>query len=1089
MKLTIGNLLKRKTSIIIGLVLLLIVVIALTSMRSVSIPDDVKAEQKKLPKKLDFNIHVKPILSDKCFSCHGPDKNTRKADLRLDTEEGAYAALKAGGGKVIVPGSIGRSEFVHRILTDEAEILMPPATSNLSLTAAEKATLIEWIDQGAEYKKHWAFIAPKKPAVPNIIDAGWKANNPIDKFVQATLETKGYAPSAEADKERLIRRVTLDLTGLPPTVEEIDAFVNDKSADAYDKLVNRLLSTDAYAERMAMDWMDVSRYADSHGMHADGWRMMWPWRDWVIKSFKENMPYDQFGTWQIAGDMLPNATQEQILATAFNRNHPMTSEGGVIDEEFRLKYVFDRANTVGTAFMALTMECSQCHDHKFDPISQKDYYSLTAFFNNVREVGMTGDDGNIGPMLLLTNDSAKQQLNIYNKSFVEKYNQIRLSEKEVQNINMYANNAPLPEAETKAPAIHVAFENFQPSSKMFYDNKTKKIDNLSNAYITGKGQLAAGKKGSAVVFVDEFDEVIVENTGTYEMNNPFSGAMWINTSKKEKGKTQTLIGNSDDKNRNWRGWDFFLNEQNQLSLRLIHSLPSNMVQVTTKNAININAWTHVGFSYDGLGKAEGIKIFVNGQPVKMTIDHDYLYKTIITKHLYNPKVVENNLKVGKSYRSFTGDNGIFKGMIDELYIYKRVIGSGEVMRLYNPEAALTKEMEKEQQLLLNPAYQTLQQQARELIGSKLKVVNNVPEIMVMEEMKQPRVTHVLDRGQYDAPKEVVTPNTPSSLLKFDEKKFSKDRLGLSKWLFDPANPLTARVTVNRYWQMIFGKGLVKSTHDFGNQGNLPTHPELLDWLAVTFMENKWNVKELLKLIVTSATYKQSSVASAKMLEQDPENMYLARGAKYRLSAEAIRDNALAISGLLVKKVGGESVKPYQPEGLWKEKSNFSYLLVDYVQGHGDDLYRRTMYTFIRRTSPPPSLVAFDATSREFCTVKRESTNTPLQALVLLNDPQYVEASRVLAVKLQKDAGDDLNKQIELLYRLTTSRKPKDSEREILSKLYNAQYNRFSKNSSDADKLLAIGEYPLVSGVNRTKTAALTIVCNTMLNHDECYIKR
>jgi hypothetical protein len=1061
-------------------------VIFIISCNSTSVPDDVKKQTAIAPETIDYNLHVKPILSDRCFSCHGPDKNTRKADLRLDTEEGARAALKSGNGKAIVPGSLGKSELVHRILSDDPVKMMPPSNSNLYLSPFEKAVLVKWVEQGAAYKKHWAFIPPVKPEIPKTKNSNWIAYNPIDYFIQSTLESKGLTPSPIADKERLIRRVTLDLTGLPPTIEEIDAFVNDKAPNAYQKLVDRLLATDAYAERMAMDWMDVARYADSHGMHADGWRYMWPWRDWVIKAFKENMPYDKFSTWQIAGDMLPNATREQILATAFNRNHPMTAEGGAIDEEFRLKYVFDRANTIGTAFLALTLECSQCHDHKFDPLSQKDYYSFTSFFNNVKELGMTGDDGNYGPMLLLTNDSTEKQLQFINTGYQSNYKQLKLSEKEIADIKNYITQT---KTSTNSTAdIYLAFEKLTNISKPSDKQKVFKIDNSKSGYVVGDGVLKPGKNGNAIFFANEFDQVVLSKTGNYEANEPFAAAAWINTTKKEKGQTQTIIGNSQDKNEFWRGWDFFLDTANRVSVRLIHSLPHNYIQVTTNETVNLKTWTHLAFTYDGFANAEGISIFINGKKVPVQVEYDRLYKTIKKNKPTDHPPMQQDVVLGKSYRTFTGDNGIFKGMMDDVYLWSRQVSSLEIYKAYNASLLPSVEMQKHHAAIQSPSYQAAAKETRQLIGKKIQLLTPVPEIMVMEEMKQPRKTHVLQRGQYDMPAEPVVPATPAAVLNFDSK-YPRNRLGLSQWLFDERNPLTARVTVNRYWQMFFGRGLVKTTHDFGNQGNMPTHPELLDWLAVNFREEGWDVKKLVKLIVTSATYMQNSHASKQLQETDPENIYLARGPKFRLSAETIRDNALAVSGLLVKKVGGESVKPYQPEGLWKEKSNFSFMLLEYIQGKGDDLYRRTMYSFIRRTSPPPSLLAFDAGARDVCTVKREATNTPLQALVLLNDVQYVEAARVLAVRLQKEAGADVTKQIELLFRLTTSRKPKADETTQLTQLYTAQLEKFRKNPAAASKLLSQGEYPVANGIDRIKTAALTIVSSTMLNHDECYTKR
>ncbi|QHT68524.1 DUF1553 domain-containing protein [Rhodocytophaga rosea] len=1063
--------------------LLLIVLAALYGCNQVTIPENIAQAKQNLPDKIDFNLHVKPILSDRCFACHGPDKNKREEDLRLDIAEGAFAALKSGHGKAIVPGSLHNSEVVRRILSENPEERMPPASSNLSLTPEESATLIKWIEQGAEYKPHWAFIPPTKPEVPLAKNKSWKSNNPIDNFVQATLENKNLSPAPEADKERLLRRVTMDLTGLPPTIAEIDAFLTDNSPDAYEKVVDRLLTTDAFAERMAMEWMDVARYADSHGMHADGWRMMWPWRDWVIKAFKNNMPYDQFSTWQIAGDLLPNATKEQILATAFNRNHPMTAEGGVIDEEFRLKYVFDRTSTIGTAFLALTVECAQCHDHKFDPISQKDYYSLSAFFNNVKELGMTGDDGNYGPMLLLPDETTEKKLAALDKQIQDKEKEIELSAEKADQIHQFISNKyPAPES----PAAYLPFDKTATTTRK-EGEKELIIDGSPQCYSSGTPELVNGKRGKALLFNDEYDEVFLKKVGAYEMNEAFSVGMWINTSKLEKGKTQTLIGNTGNKNNFWRGWEFYLDTANHLSVRLIHSLPHNYLHVSTLESIPLDTWTHVAFTYEGSGKASGVKLYMNGEKVSTANNYDRLYKTIRTiddvKHLAQ----ERPLKIGKSYRVFTGEYGIFKGMIDEVSLFNRQISTFEIKKLVKPEAQPEGSSAQEYLTFRNSHYQALQQELKELRHDRIKAINQVPEIMVMEEMKQTRPAFVLNRGQYDSPKEKVNPATPQSVMSFPEN-LPKNRLGLSKWLFDARNPLTARVTVNRYWQLFFGQGLVKTSHDFGNQGNLPSHPELLDWLAITFRESGWDVKKLMKLIAMSATYRQNSRADKQLLETDPDNKFLARGPKYRLPAEMIRDNALAASGLLVRWVGGESVKPYQPEGLWTEKNNFSHMLFDYVPSKGDSLYRRSMYSFIRRTSPHPAMVAFDATARDVCMVKRETTNTPLQALVLLNDPQFVEAARVMAIRLQKE-GDELEQQLELAFRLTTGRKPKEKEIEVLKQLYQSQYTQFTHNTNQAEELLGVGEYKQEDGIDKAKTAALAMVASTLFNHDESYMKR
>ena len=1046
------------------------------------LPIDVEDAYSNLPETIDFNFHVKPILSDRCFSCHGPDENTRKAGLRLDREEEAFSKL-VSGERAFVSNKPGSSASVHRILSKDPEVQMPPPESNLSLSATEKALIIKWIEQGAEWKRHWAFAKPEKPKLV-ISDKTWIAHNEVDNFIHQRLKPKGFQPSPQADKERLLRRVSMDLTGLPPTINELNSFLKDDSPDTYEKVVDRLLQTDANAERLAVDWMDISRYADSHGLHADGWRLMWPWRDWVINAFKKNMPYDQFVTWQLAGDLMPNASKEQKLATAFNRNHPMTAEGGAIEEEFRLNYVWDRAETVGTALMGLTVACARCHDHKFDPISQKDYYQLTAFFNNVKELGMTGDDGNYGPMLALPSAETEGKLKGIEKSINEKEQQLKLTKKELADLETYI--AKLPWEATKTGLLgHYPFEKVTKQGNKFI------VDNTSNATSSKSPEIVQGKKGNALIFTGEYDEVYLNNIPNFEWTDTFSASLWMNTSKREKLKTQTLLGTSGEKNNFWRGWDFYLDSLNYLNARLIHSLPHNYIHIKSKDSIKTNEWKHVAFSYDGSGKAKGLSLFMNGKKAETEVGYDNLYKSIKTVRSAVHTVYTQPVKVAKSYRGFTGENGIFKGAIDDIRMYSKALTLLEVGLLAETDN-LTKRPEKElvidYKINQSPKVKKIENELKELRDDWLALMMPVMEVMVMEEMPKSRQAYAYNRGDYTQPIYEVDANTPEMLPAFSDE-YPRNRLGLSKWLFSKDNPLTARVTVNRYWQMLFGKGLVGTPQDFGVQGALPTHPELIDWLAVDFMESGWNIKALLKTMVMSHTYRQSSQASPEMREKDPNNTYLARSNSYRLPAEMIRDNALAASGLLVHQVGGESVKPYQPGKLWIEKNSFSHKLLNYIESQGDSLYRRGLYTFIRRTSPHPAMTAFDAPNREVCTVQRENTNTPLQALVLMNDTQFVEASKILAARMQKEGGNSLDEQIAYGFRLAISRYPKEEEKAILKEIYTAQKNRFKKAPKEASQLLSVGKKEIDNTLDKIKTAALTMVANTMLNHDEAYMKR
>lgn len=1047
------------------------------------LPSEIAEAYLQTPERVDFNFHIRPILSDRCFSCHGPDEKSRKANLRLDLEEAAFKKLKSGNGYALVKGKPFKSELIDRILSTDPEICMPIPESNLTLNDQEKAVLFKWVEQGAKWKDHWAFTPPVSISPPKL-DGDWTVQNPIDQFVGEKLALEGLKPSPKAEKEVLLRRVSLDLTGLAPSLEEIDDFLADDSPEAFEKVVDRLLESSDFGERMAMDWMDLSRYADSHGMHADGWREMWQWRDWVINAFNDNMPYEQFVSWQLAGDLLPDASQEQKLATAFNRNHPMTAEGGVIEEEFRLGYVFDRAETMSTAFMGLTLACAKCHDHKFDPISQEEYYQTAAFFNNVKELGMTGDDGNYGPMLLMADAETKKNIKELENKIQDQAEQVALTEKELlANIEFIKQ---LPNRGLKEEALaYVGFERINPLPKR---KGQFAIDGNQNYTTRVDQQLQEGKVGQARQFTGDYDESYIHGkTGIFELYDSYSAAAWINTTKQDSNKTQVILGTAGDKNNFWRGWDFYLESDNRLSVRLIHSLPHNYLHIKSETAIPLKEWQHVAFTYDGSAKAEGLKLYINGKLASSSIEYDHLYRSIHPVSSGANLKQERAVRIGKSYRAFTGENGIFKGWIDEVYLFGRSLFEAEIARLADQDTADEAHL-KLIQARQEKNYQKEVEALKELKKSYLSLLDPIPEVMVMEEMKTPRSMFVYNRGEYSSPSHEVKAATPEAILAFPQD-FPKNRLGLAQWLFSEEHPLTARVTVNRYWQLIFGRGIVNTPQDFGIQGALPSHPELLDWLALEFINSGWDLKQLLKTIVMSATYQQSSKKTEVLLEKDPENIWLARGPSYRLSAEMIRDNALSASGLLVKQIGGQSVRPYQPKGLWIDKGNFSYKLLRYKETRGDSLYRRSLYTFVKRTSPHPAMTVFDAPNRDVCTVKRERTNTPLQALVLLNDPQFVEAARVLAQRIQKEAPNELETQLVQAFRLITSRQPRSEELAIFEKMYIQQLSRFQNNREDASAFLEVGDYPFDEELDPLKTAALAMVASTMLNHDEAYMKR
>jgi len=1059
-----------------------------------ALPEEVEAAYEKLPAEVDFNFHIRPLLSDRCYSCHGPDEGSREAGLRLDLEEAAFATLQESKGHAFVKGKLAKSAAWQRIIADDPAFQMPPPESHLSLSPYEKALIARWIEQGASWKKHWAFIPPKKPKVPNLEDN--KSENEIDYFIRTKLKEVGLESSPEADKERLIRRVTMDLTGLPPTIGDLDAFLADDSPVAYEKLVDRLLKTDAYAERMAMEWLDVARYADSHGLHADGLRENWPWRDWVIRAFKANLSYDDFVIWQLAGDLLPNATREQKLATAFHRNHTTNSESGIVSEEFRLNYVADRTNTTATAFMGLTMECATCHDHKFDPISQKEYYQMSAFFNNVPELGMIGNDKNFGPLLLLPDPEIERRIDSLTGEIQALDEQIEGRQTDLEAIKTYIKTiAPL-NIVPPQPDRYFPLESI--SQKKDKRGRTQQFLDLDpTTIVTNKAELVEGRIGKAIRIDRDNEQIHLGGVQNFDLDEPFSAGAWIKL--EAQGTFQTIMGNIGDKNTGWRGWVFYLDSLNRPAMKIVHSLSHNYLHVTTSKQIPVEEWTSLFFTYDGSAKADGIKLFLNGAELVITVHKDQLYKNIlpVRTRSYRPDH-KRRVKMGiaHNYLFTDTDNGVLVGSLDEIKVFHRHLTALEVAAIYREETeAPNLEIALADQAIsnhyfhrLDPEFQQLKAQLGNLRSKRFKLIDPVQEVMIMEEMSPPRTTHILNRGLYTDLGDVVYPETPSALPPFSEDS-PKNRLGLAKWLFSDVHPLTARVAVNRYWQMLFGKGIVDTPHDFGIQGALPTHPNLLDWLAVSFRESGWDVHFLLKKMVTSATYKQSAVATKEHLAKDAKNTYLARGSSYRLPAEMIRDNALAASGLLNRTIGGKSVKPYQPKGLWRDKNEFSGYLAYYVPDSGDSLYRRSMYTFIRRTSPHPAMTAFDAPDRSICTVKREKTNTPLQALVLLNDPQFVEAARVLAERMQKEGGESIDSQLQYAFRLLCGRKLTGKESQLMTQQYQLAISKYQQQPIAADELLAIGEYPLDESLDKTKTAALTIVANTMINFDEVYMKR
>ncbi|WEK38155.1 MAG: DUF1549 domain-containing protein [Candidatus Pseudobacter hemicellulosilyticus] len=1054
--------------------------------KKLAIPEDVQAAMQSLPDELDYNIHVKRILSDKCFSCHGPDAAKQKGDLRLDVAEAAYAKKAESGLVAIRPGSLSKSEIAHRILSEDKDYLMPTPSSHLVLTTEEKAILLKWVEQGAEYKPHWAFVTPEQPKLPKVQQAAW-VRNEIDNFVLSRLEKEGITPSKEADKETLIRRVSFDLTGLPPSMAEINAFVNDNSPNAYEKMVDQYLQSPHYGERMAAYWLDVARFADSHGYLDDKHRDASPWRDWVISAYNRNLPFDQFITWQLAGDLLPNATQEQILATGFNRNQKQNSEAGILPEEFRVEYVVDRTNTLGTAVLGLTVSCAKCHDHKYDPISQKDYFSLYAFFNSTFELGSSnyGSPDNIvpGPTLLLTTQQQEAQIKALNKFIGDlELNKKQtaaaapertLSDKVISSLSFdKVESLPIPVRERKK----VKPNSTGVTSKPGYYVETAGVNvkpAFRNAVQPGLPaavayqQLAPGKHGQALLLGEETKAFLPPyEVGYFERFEPFAFSCWINVP--HKYEESAILHHSDPRRYGFQGYDLLL-KNNQLNFRLMHAFPHDAISVLSSQLLDSNKWHHIAVSYDGSSSAKGVQLYIDGQPAQTVIEYDNLKKNI--------RSVPNIHKIvpftGVTFGSRELERTMKGAQLDEFYLFNNTLDAGEVAWLYqqvNPVFPVRK-----QQALTPDPLQTARMQLATLYDS-------TKEAMVMGDLPKPRPTHVLLRGVYDSYGDAVQPSTPESILPWP-KDLPRNRLGLAQWLFKKEHPLTGRIAVNRLWEMFYGRGLVKTSDDFGNQGEMPSHPELLDFLAIKYREDKWDTKAMQKFILMSATYRQHSAIRPGLQEKDPGNILLARSSRYRMPAEMIRDNALSIAELLSARMGGPSSYPYQPAGLWDALSDKSWRY-QYRTDVGEDAFRRSVYTIVKRSSPPPFMLIFDAPDRNFCTVKRSVSSSPLQALALLNDPTFIEAAAFVALRMRQEGGATEKDQLAYGFRLVTGRQPNTEESALLHKMYTAELEGFKKNPARVSKLLVTGTIGIPAKDQTAETAARASVVMALMNTDE-----
>ena len=1000
---------------------------------------------------VEFNRDVRPILSDKCYVCHGPDAAAKHVPFRLDSEEAAKADLGAGR-RAIIEGNPDVSELVKRTGATKPALRMPPPSSGLTLSSSEIATLREWVAEGAKWQKHWSFIPPVRPAAPVVKNAAW-VRTPIDGFVLEKLEREGLKPSAEANRETLLRRVSLDLTGLPPTPAEIDAFLLDRSPNAYEKVVDRLLQSSRYGERIAFRWLDAARYADTNGYQFDGERVMWRWRDWVIDAFNRNLPFDQFTRDQIAGDMLPGATLEQKIATGFNRNHRANTEDGIIPEEYAVEYVVDRVETTSAVFLGATLGCARCHNHKYDPFTQKEFYQVFAYLNNVPEQGRAMKYGNSEPMIPAPTKPEQAALAALDRKYRAAENALAKQE------------------------VFIAKDQNRWEQRLTAPVSWTPTRDLDTAVSFGRTSLASVFDGK--VFVNR------PTSAQFDIEDHFTLSAWIYSGETPDGSVMSRMAD----NPKGKGFGVHL-DHGKVHVNFTSTWADDAIRIETERVLQPKAWHQITVTYSGSRMAEGVHVYVDGHLEKTKVLLDTLYRPFRNAG----KVFDEPFRIGAGW----GPERRFRGRIDEVRVYRRVLDDKELAVLALGESLneITRKPAAQRSAVedfeLRSAYletaapaaiHSLSDQISALLDERARLEASFPTVMVMAEANPPKNTFLLVRGAYDHPGEKVTPGVPAVLPPLPSGA-PNNRLGFAEWLIAPANPLLARVTVNRFWQMYFGVGIVKTVEDLGSQGEWPSHPELLDWLATEFVRSGWDVKALQKLIVTSSTYRQSSEATPEMLQRDPENRLLARGPRYRLPAEMIRDQALSVAGLLAEKVGGPSVKPYQPEGLWKE---ISMQDMDYVQGHGEDLYRRSLYTFWKRTIAPPEMINFDSANREACVVRETRTNTPLQALNLMNDVTYVEAARFVGQRMMKEGGATTEDRLRFGFRLVTGHWPAQEQRDVLLASFRFHLDYFS-DSARVDAYLKQGESPPDPKLDRRELAAYASVGSLLLNLDESMTK-
>ncbi len=1026
---------------------------------------------------LQFNRDVRPILAEHCFSCHGPDKMSRKADLRLDQREVAVES------KAIVPGKPQESQLWARIHSTDADEVMPPPNKK-RLTDAQKETLRQWIAAGAEYQSHWAFLPAVRPALPTVKNEAWVRSD-LDRFVLATLERHGLTPAPEADLRTLARRASLDLRGLPPTVEEVDELLRDKTPQAYENYLDRLLKSPAWGEHRARYWLDVARYADTHGIHFDNYREMWAFRDWVIGAFNRNLPFDQFTIEQLAGDLLPNPSLDQVVASGFNRCNITTNEGGTIAEEYLVLYTRDRTETVGQAWLGLTVGCAVCHEHKFDPVTQQEFYELAAFFNNTTQPAMDGNRKDTPPILSVpqVTDRARWQ------EITRELPQLRQQITERSRLAHAEFDRWLPTATPEQITTPVPTEGLTLQAGLS-EGQGKRVawtvgGTAGAADLTGEVVWEAGQVAQQALKFRPDTQLQWDDAGNFERDNPWTIAAWVYLPNHQG--SGSLLARMDDQH-DFRGWDVWV-EQGKVGMHVVHKWPGDALKVVTGDPLPVNAWNHLLITYDGSSKAAGVKIFVNGEERTKRIEGaDVLRSTIKTTV---------PLKVAQRHSTAR----VQDLKLQDLRIYSRVLATAEILRLSRdsrtawllakPHAERTDAEKKELFTWWLPSrdemYRQLTAKQTVLAAEEDAIAKRGTMTHVMQERTEKPKAFVLFRGEYDQRRAEVQASTPS-VLPAMPPELPRNRLGLAQWLLRPENPLTARVTVNRFWQELFGTGLVRTAGDFGAAGELPSHPELLDWLAVDFREHGWDMKRFYKQMLLSATYRQSALATREKLEKDAQNRWLSRGPRFRMDGEMVRDYALSVSDLLVRKMGGPSVKPYQPDGVWEAVAMIGSNTRDYRRDTGESLYRRSLYTFWKRSAPPASLEIFNAPNRETCVVRRERTNTPLQALVTLNDPQFIEAARHVAQITMREGGATAEERLNFVAQRLLARPWSERELPIVRQSWADLETFYKSHGEDAKQLIAVGESKPDEKLDPADLAAWTMLVNQVLNLDEVLTK-